>query len=149
MSRNSPQPCLGFPYFKYLKREGRDIGQADFARLQRESLENYLLDLIRAVVSLSASRYSACKSLFQMFHPSANRLATFLEINALSISLAPSGGAQYKAGILHIESNASNGGGGLGRKSVSWRARKEPKWCVARESYLAVMEEPGDVSGCL
>lgn len=44
----------GLPYFKFLKKEGRDIGQADFARLQRESLENYLIDLIRAVVSFMA-----------------------------------------------------------------------------------------------
>ena len=41
---------LGLPYFKYLKKEGRDISQADFARLQRAALENYLLELIRAVV---------------------------------------------------------------------------------------------------
>lgn len=40
----------GLPYFKFLKKEGRDIGQSDFARLQRESLETYLINLIRAVV---------------------------------------------------------------------------------------------------
>lgn len=42
----------GLPYFKFLKREGRDVSQTDFARLQRESLENYLVQLIRAVVSI-------------------------------------------------------------------------------------------------
>jgi phospholipase D1/2 len=41
----------GLPYFKFLKKEGRDVGQADFACLQREALENYLIGLIRAVVS--------------------------------------------------------------------------------------------------
>jgi phospholipase D1/2 len=46
---------LGLPYFKFLKREGREVGQADFARMQREVLENYLIDLIRAVVCHSVS----------------------------------------------------------------------------------------------
>jgi phospholipase D1/2 len=44
----------GIPYFKFLKKEsherGSDVSRADFARLQREALENYLVDLIRAVV---------------------------------------------------------------------------------------------------
>ena len=44
----------GIPYLKFLKKESRergsDVSRADFARLQRESLENYLIDLIRAVV---------------------------------------------------------------------------------------------------
>lgn len=47
---------LGLPYFKFLKKEGRekgeDLGRADFAVLQREALENYLIGLIRAVVSV-------------------------------------------------------------------------------------------------
>lgn len=38
------------PYFKFLKERGNDVGRADFARLQRETLENYLIGLIRAVV---------------------------------------------------------------------------------------------------
>lgn len=45
---------LGLPYFKFLKREGREkgnkVGHAEFARMQREVLENYLVGLIRAVV---------------------------------------------------------------------------------------------------
>ena len=40
------------PYFKFLKERGNDVGRADFARLQRETLENYLIGLIRAVVRL-------------------------------------------------------------------------------------------------
>lgn len=49
---------LGIPYFKFLKKESRDKGdqlpgRVQFARLQREALENYLIDLIRAVVSRS------------------------------------------------------------------------------------------------
>lgn len=47
---------LGLPYFKFLKKESQEnkdgeVGQADFARLQREALESYLVGLIRAVVS--------------------------------------------------------------------------------------------------
>lgn len=50
----------GLPYFKFLKKEGKekgnDVGQADFARMQREALENYLLDLIRSVVRFNGLR---------------------------------------------------------------------------------------------
>ena len=79
-----------------------------------------------------------------MFHPSSNRLAGFLEISALSIALAQSGGAQYNAGYMRMEVTGSNGGG-FGRKSLGWRERKEQKWCAVRESYLVVLEEPGEV----
>ncbi|KAJ4482266.1 phospholipase D [Lentinula aciculospora] len=125
-------PRTSLPYFKFLLKEGREkgtqVGHADFARLQREALENYLLDLIRAV----------------MFHPASNRLCGFLEISALSISHAQTGGSQYKGGYLQIE--AANGkGGGFGRKSASWKAKKESRWCAIRESYLVVMKEPGEL----
>lgn len=47
---------VGLPYFKFLKKEGRKkgdiVGMAEFARLQREALENYLIELIRGVVCL-------------------------------------------------------------------------------------------------
>ncbi|KAG6850061.1 hypothetical protein H0H93_001611 [Arthromyces matolae] len=121
-------PRHALPYLKFLKKEGREVGSANFALLQRESLENYLIELIRAV----------------MFHPSSNRLAGFLEISALSISMAQSGGSQYKAGYLDIASEGV--GGGFGRRSAGWRARKSSKWCAIRESYLVVMEEPGELN---
>ena len=79
-----------------------------------------------------------------MFHPSSNRLAGFLEISALSITLAQSGGAQSKAGYLRIVSSV----GGFGRKAASLKAKKEV-WCAVRESYLVVLEEPGEVMNCL
>jgi len=79
-----------------------------------------------------------------MFHPSSNRLSAFLEVSALSISLAQSGGAQYKGGYLQIHAT-NNGGGGFGRKGISWQAKKEPRWSAVRESYLAVVDEPGEV----
>jgi phospholipase D1/2 len=79
-----------------------------------------------------------------MFHPTANRLAGFLEISALFISLARSGGAQYKAGFLRIDTEGN--GPGFGRKSARWRERREARWCAVRESYIVVVEDPGDVS---
>jgi phospholipase D1/2 len=45
---------VGLPYFKFLRKEashdGEKMGRQEFARIQREVLENYLIDLIRAVV---------------------------------------------------------------------------------------------------
>jgi phospholipase D1/2 len=79
-----------------------------------------------------------------MFHPSSNRLAGFLEISALSITLAQSGGAQSKAGYLRIVSSV----GGFGHKAANLKAKKEV-WCAVRESYLVVLEEPGEVMNCL
>lgn len=78
-----------------------------------------------------------------MFHPAANRLAGFLEISALSIALAQSGGSQYKAGLLRIK--PSSGKGGYGRKNASWRDKQKQRWCAVRESYLVVLEEMGEV----
>lgn len=123
-------PKTSLPYFKFLQKEGREkgnqVGHADFARLQREALENYLIDLIRAV----------------MFHPAANRLASFLEISALSMYLSQSGGAQYKAGYMRIEAAE----GEFGRKGSSWRAKRESRWCAVRESYLVALVEPGELT---
>ncbi|KAH9080301.1 phospholipase D [Lactarius deliciosus] len=126
-------PRTSIPYFKFLKKESRerggDVGRADFARLQREVLESYLVNLIRAV----------------MFHPTSNRLAGFLEVSALSIHLANSGGVQYKAGYLRIVAS-SNKGAGFGRKSAGRRQKKKQKWCAVRESYLVAVEEAGELA---
>jgi phospholipase D1/2 len=82
-----------------------------------------------------------------MFHPAANRLAGFLEISALSIQLAPSGGTQYKAGYVRIK--ASGSGTNFGRRSAGRKEKLEQKWCAVRESYLVAVEEPGEVIRCL
>ncbi|KAI0632459.1 phospholipase D [Trametes polyzona] len=121
-------PLTTLPYFKFLKERGNDVGRADFARLQRETLENYLIGLIRAV----------------MFHPSVNRLASFLELGALTIALAQSGGAQYKAGFLRMEAVGPKGV--FGRRAAGWREKKKQRWCAVRESYLVVMEEMGELT---
>ncbi|KAI0669199.1 phospholipase D [Trametes maxima] len=121
-------PLTTLPYFKFLKERGNDVGRADFARLQRETLENYLIGLIRAV----------------MFHPSVNRLAGFLELGALTIALAQSGGSQYKAGFLRLESATPKGP--FGRRAAGWREKKKQRWCAVRESYVVAMEEMGELT---
>jgi len=78
-----------------------------------------------------------------MFHSIVNRLAAFLEISALSIALAQSGGVQYKAGFLHLEISK---GVGLGSKSASRNTRDSQKWCSVRESYLVISGEPAEVN---
>jgi phospholipase D1/2 len=79
-----------------------------------------------------------------MFHPASNRLASFLEISALSIALAQSGGAQYKAGFLRIEPVGNKGS--FGKRGTGWKEKKKQRWCAVRESYLVVVEEMGEVS---
>ena len=79
-----------------------------------------------------------------MFLPTSNRLAGFLEISALSLNLAQSGGAQYKAGYLRIVASG-NKGAGFGRKSASRSQKRKQKWCVVRDSYLIAVEEPGEL----
>jgi len=78
-----------------------------------------------------------------MFHSTVNRLAAFLEISALSITLAQSGGVQYKAGFLHLEISK---GVCLGPKSASRKKRYSQKWCAVRESYLVISEELAEAS---
>lgn len=79
-----------------------------------------------------------------MFHPSVNRLASFLEISALAMSLVQSGGVQHKAGYLWIEAVRGKGKG-FGHKSTSWIEKTQYRWCVAMESYLVVLDQPGEV----
>ncbi|KAI0338902.1 phospholipase D [Trametopsis cervina] len=121
-------PRAGLPYFNFLKERSNDFSRQDFARMQRESLENYLISLMRAV----------------MFHPTANRLASFLEVSAMSVALAQSGGAQYKGGLLRIEPVGNKGP--FGKRNTSWADKKKQRWCAVRESYLVVVEEMGELA---
>ncbi|EMD30433.1 hypothetical protein CERSUDRAFT_101386 [Gelatoporia subvermispora B] len=126
MSRHCPISLARrrFPVLQIPPRAGRRCR----ARLQREALVNYPIGLIRAV----------------MFHPSANRLAGFLEVSALMIALARSGGAQYKAGLLRIDAVGNKGS--FGRRATRWGEPKRQKWCSVRESYLDVHEEMGELA---
>ncbi|KAH7099651.1 phospholipase D [Auriculariales sp. MPI-PUGE-AT-0066] len=124
-------PKTSAPYFNWLKtqaeKDGRDIANADFARIQRESIERYLVQLIRVV----------------MFHPTANRLCRFLEVSALSLQLAETGGWQHKAGVMRIEPVGKTGA--FSRRGLGWREKRKSRWCSVRESYLVVVEEPGEL----
>lgn len=75
---------VGLPYFKFLKERGRDVGRADFARLQREALENYLIGLIRAVVSSFVLKKPS--SWTDAAYRCGTRLQTVLQV---SLKLAP------------------------------------------------------------
>ncbi|KIL67865.1 hypothetical protein M378DRAFT_185469 [Amanita muscaria Koide BX008] len=121
-------PRNSIPYLtKLLNKEDARDGR-ELALLQRAALEDYLVKLMRSV----------------MFLPSANRLASFLELSSLFIRLARSGGHQYKAGYLKIQSVAS--GDGFGPKSGSQLGRKEERWCALRDSYLVFLDDPGETS---
>jgi len=133
-------------HFYRMKREkGSLAARAEFAKMQRQALENYIVGLIRAVVSvLSCFTYPLVLAVDQMFEASSNRLARFLEISALFITLAHSGGTQYKAGILKIEPNGPKKE--YGRKGTSWRERRKGRWAAVRDSYLVVVKEAGEAS---
>ncbi|EGG05908.1 uncharacterized protein MELLADRAFT_48625 [Melampsora larici-populina 98AG31] len=133
VSRNSndvslpPFPKTSLPYYNLLKREGKAENKGEFARLQREGLEDYLLKLTKAT----------------MFVPEANRLCKFLEISALSLALANRGGFQGKQGYLRImSSGAFSRRKRAGFHPVEWKERREPKWFIVRESYLICVDEP-------
>jgi len=79
-----------------------------------------------------------------MFQPASNRLSKFFEISSLFIHLAQSGGYQAKAGVLSIE-GSSGTKGAFARKGLGWREKRRSKWCAVRESYLVVLEDPGEV----
>ncbi|BGP07097.1 Phospholipase D1 [Rhodotorula toruloides] len=120
-------PKTSLPYLNWLKSEGRgQVGKAEFARMQREALENYLLKLIRAT----------------MFGPGANRLCKFLEISAMSIKLATCGGEQGKQGYLRITSSGASRRKQPGFHPLSWKKRHEPKWFIVRDSYIVAVESP-------
>ncbi|KAG8805702.1 Phospholipase D1, partial [Serendipita sp. 399] len=123
-----PRSGISKIHFYRLKREkGSAAARVEFAKMQREILENYIIGLIKAV----------------MFEASSNRLARFLEVSALSIALAHSGGTQLKAGILKLEPSGMKKD--YGRKGTGWRERRRGRWCAVRESYLVVMKEAGEL----
>ncbi|GAA6057144.1 hypothetical protein JCM3770_004845 [Rhodotorula araucariae] len=120
-------PKTSLPYLNWLKSEGRgNVGKAEFARMQREALENYLLKLIRAT----------------MFGAGANRLCKFLEISAMSIQLATRGGEQGKQGYLRVTSSGASRRKQPGFHPISWKRRHEPKWFIVRDSYIVAVESP-------
>jgi hypothetical protein len=86
-----PSFCRSDQSSNLVNKDNREKGKtaltkADFARKQRQNLEAYLLQLIRAT----------------MFLPQANRLCKFLEISALGLKLSTLGGYQGKQGYLRV-----------------------------------------------
>ncbi|GAA5854566.1 hypothetical protein JCM8547_004887 [Rhodosporidiobolus lusitaniae] len=122
-------PKTSLPYLNWLKSErgGKGgVGKAEFARAQREALENYLLKLIKAT----------------MFGPGANRLCKFLEISAMSIMLSTRGGEQGKQGYLRITSSGASRKKPSGFHPLQWKKRHEPKWFIVRDSYIVAVDDP-------
>ncbi|ORY91608.1 hypothetical protein BCR35DRAFT_316841 [Leucosporidium creatinivorum] len=119
-------PKTSIPYLNWLKTERGSVGKADFTRAQRQALEDYLLKLIRAT----------------MFRPEANRLCKFLEISAMSLSLASRGGEQGKQGYLSILSSGASRRKPTGFHPLSWKKRHEPKWFIVRDSYVVATDDP-------
>ncbi|ODN95881.1 phospholipase D [Cryptococcus wingfieldii CBS 7118] len=105
----------------------KNMGKAEYAQASRDALQRYLVDLIRAVI----------------FRPESNRLCKFFELSALTLSLAPRGGFQGKAGFLMIPgSNASRRANQPGLMPASWKASREPKWFIVRDSYCVATDGP-------
>ncbi|KAJ9102280.1 hypothetical protein QFC19_004828 [Naganishia cerealis] len=142
-----PRNCI--PYLGKLRRwEGKAVGideeqpaeqhrgvmekhkhmsKEEISKEVRASLQRYLVDLIRAV----------------MFRPESNRLCRFFELSALTISLAPRGGFQSKAGFLKIKgSNASARRNQPGLTPTSWAASRKPRWWIVRDSYFVATDGP-------
>jgi phospholipase D1/2 len=93
----------------------------------RAALQQYLIDLIRAV----------------LFRPESNRLCIFFELSALTVALAPRGGFQGKAGFLKILSmKAGRRSAHPGLLPSTWRQHREPKWFMVRESYFVSTDGP-------
>ena len=79
----------------------------------------------------------------QIFRPESNRLCKFFELSALTLSLAPRGGFQGKAGYLKIPgSNASRRANQPGLSPISWMSNRSPKWFIIRDSYFVATDGP-------
>lgn len=148
-------PAMSIPYLNRIAgREGnkeKPVGKAEYAQASRDALQQYLVELIRAVVSgpCPDSRASVflTETLRQIFRPESNRLCKFLELSSLTLALAPRGGFQGKAGYLRIPgSNASRRANQPGLTPTSWVHNRTPKWFIVRDSYFVATEGPEDVS---
>jgi phospholipase D1/2 len=162
----------GLPYFKFLKKEGRekgtgDVHRTDFAKLQREALENYLIGVIKAVVRFLFSTSSHLALLTFVNRCSAQMQTDSLDFlrcrhcQLLWLSVVVSKVRRWnmkttlycdqylfnylgKAGYLRVlSSNMSRKGAHTGL--LAWKRNHEPKWWLVRESYLVAVEDPGEV----
>ncbi|WVQ80598.1 hypothetical protein IAT38_002703 [Cryptococcus sp. DSM 104549] len=124
-------PRMSIPYLKKLggnsEKQPKPVGKAEYAQASRDALQQYLVELIRAVI----------------FRPESNRLCKFFELSALTLALGPRGGFQGKAGFLKIPgANASRRANQPGLTPMSWKASREPKWFVVRDTYCVATDGP-------
>lgn len=104
-------------------------GKHEIGPGSRRALQQYLVDLIRAV----------------MFRPESNRLCIFFELSALTVALGPRGGFQGKAGFLKIPTmQVSRKSNQPGLKITKWKQHREPKWFIVRESFFVAADSPAD-----
>lgn len=79
----------------------------------------------------------------QIFRPESNRLCKFFEISSLTLSLAPRGGFQGKAGFVRLPgSNTSRRSNQPGMSPLSWFTDRSPKWFTIRDSYFVATDGP-------
>lgn len=110
------------------------MNKSEHAQASRDALQQYLVELIRAVI----------------FRPESNRLCKFFELSSLTLSLAPRGGFQGKAGYLRLPgSNTSRRANQPGLTPASWLHHRSPKWFIIRDSYFVATEGPEAVSLCV
>lgn len=114
---------------------GRSPGRMEKSNRQeigpksRRALQQYLIDLIRAV----------------MFRPESNRLCIFFELSALTVALGPRGGFQGKAGFLRIPTmQVSRKSNQPGLMPSKWKQHRSPKWFIVRESFFVAVDGPAD-----
>lgn len=151
---------MSIPYLKSLRgnqtNKEKNMNKADYAQASRDALQNYLVELIRAVVCpplfhliISFLEYDVnqTKANNQIFRPESNRLCKFFEISSLTLSLAPRGGFQGKAGFVRIPgSNTSRRSNQPGMSPLSWFGDRSPKWFTIRDSYFVATDGPEAVS---
>ncbi|KAK7207317.1 hypothetical protein BZA70DRAFT_286679 [Myxozyma melibiosi] len=109
------------------------VRNAKFAQTQRQSLEDYLKNLISIMI----------------FRGEANRLCRFLELSAMGIRLSVENSYHGKEGQLSIISTSSARGwrtAKLGPKNIkALFTRYGAKWFLIRHSYVLVVDSMFDV----
>ena len=130
--------CIAFRYFRFLRKESSEghVKQADFARLQRLALEEYLIKLIRAVVRFYFHAMTALhKYHFRCFTQRQTGLQASLKLAHYSSLLLSPGVRNIKLdssasirkemalgsdGSQHAGASGKSLGGALSARVISW-----------------------------
>lgn len=114
---------------RHSEKQPQEPRRQDSTPVLRDLLQQYLIDLIRAV----------------MFRPESTRLCIFFELSALTVALAPRGGFQGKAGFLRLPSSqVSRKSNQPGLLPSKWKISRSPKWFIVRESYCVATDGPAE-----